>query len=231
MTGDGGLVEVQATAERTPLSRAHLDDLLVLAAGGIEELRALQAQAVAGPPSHRLSSAAGHERARVSRPCDPQPAQAAGVRTAAGGGLDRRRAPARRRSSCRPRTGATFADNALPKARTAAAETGRIAIADDSGIEAAALGGRPGVHSARYAGGVGHRSGEPRQAARRGSRRQRPALRLRAGLRGPGRGGRAALLRLLHRPARRRSRAVPAGSATTRRSSPTARVRAARWPS
>ena len=34
MTGDGGLVEVQATAERTPLSRAHLDDLLALAAGG-----------------------------------------------------------------------------------------------------------------------------------------------------------------------------------------------------
>jgi ribonuclease PH len=47
MTGDGGLVEVQATAERTPLSRAHLDDLLALAAGGIESLRALQVQAVA----------------------------------------------------------------------------------------------------------------------------------------------------------------------------------------
>jgi ribonuclease PH len=44
MTGDGGLVEVQATAERTPLSRAHLDDLLALAARGIEELRALQDQ-------------------------------------------------------------------------------------------------------------------------------------------------------------------------------------------
>jgi ribonuclease PH len=43
MTGDGGLVEVQATAERTPLSRAHLDDLLALAGGGIEQLRALQA--------------------------------------------------------------------------------------------------------------------------------------------------------------------------------------------
>jgi ribonuclease PH len=42
MTGDGGLVEVQATAERTPLSRAHLDDLLALAAGGIEDLRAVQ---------------------------------------------------------------------------------------------------------------------------------------------------------------------------------------------
>ena len=47
MTGDGGLVEVQATAERTPLSRAHLDDLLVLAAHGIEGLRALQDEAVA----------------------------------------------------------------------------------------------------------------------------------------------------------------------------------------
>ena len=42
MTGDGGLVEVQATAERTPLSRAHLDDLLALAASGIEGLRAVQ---------------------------------------------------------------------------------------------------------------------------------------------------------------------------------------------
>ena len=42
MTGDGGLVEVQATAERTPLSRARLDELLALAADGIGRLRALQ---------------------------------------------------------------------------------------------------------------------------------------------------------------------------------------------
>jgi ribonuclease PH len=47
MTADGGLVEVQATAERTPLSRAHLDELLVLAADGIERLRACQDAAVA----------------------------------------------------------------------------------------------------------------------------------------------------------------------------------------
>ena len=46
MTGDGGLVEVQATAERTPLSRAHLDELLALAQGGIESLEAIQAEAV-----------------------------------------------------------------------------------------------------------------------------------------------------------------------------------------
>jgi XTP/dITP diphosphohydrolase len=51
-----------------------------------------------------------------------------------------------------PEDGATFADNALPKARAAAAATARAAIADDSGIEAQALGGRPGVWSARYAG-------------------------------------------------------------------------------
>ncbi len=51
-----------------------------------------------------------------------------------------------------PEDGATFADNALPKARAAAAATTRAAIADDSGIEAQALGGRPGVWSARYAG-------------------------------------------------------------------------------
>jgi ribonuclease PH len=47
MTGEGGLIEVQATAERTPLSRAHLDELLALAGGGIEQLRAIQARTVA----------------------------------------------------------------------------------------------------------------------------------------------------------------------------------------
>ena len=46
MTGDGGLVEVQATAERTPLSRASLDELLALAAAGIEDLRGFQQQAL-----------------------------------------------------------------------------------------------------------------------------------------------------------------------------------------
>jgi XTP/dITP diphosphohydrolase len=51
-----------------------------------------------------------------------------------------------------PETGATFAANALDKARAAAAATRLPAIADDSGIEAAALGGAPGVRSARFAG-------------------------------------------------------------------------------
>src|ERR1700733_3824906 len=51
-----------------------------------------------------------------------------------------------------PEDGSTFADNALPKALTAAAATGRASIADDSGIEATALDGAPGVRSARFAG-------------------------------------------------------------------------------
>ncbi len=46
MTGEGGLVEVQATAERTPLSRAHLDRLLSLAQDGIATLRSAQQEAV-----------------------------------------------------------------------------------------------------------------------------------------------------------------------------------------
>jgi ribonuclease PH len=51
MTGDGALVEVQATAERTPFSRARLDELLELAAGGIEVLALAQEDAVAAPRS------------------------------------------------------------------------------------------------------------------------------------------------------------------------------------
>lgn len=51
-----------------------------------------------------------------------------------------------------PETGETFADNALAKARVAAAAAGAPSIADDSGIEAQVLGGAPGVRSARWAG-------------------------------------------------------------------------------
>ena len=49
-------------------------------------------------------------------------------------------------------TGATFEANALLKARNAASASGLAALADDSGLEVDSLGGRPGVHSARYAG-------------------------------------------------------------------------------
>jgi XTP/dITP diphosphohydrolase len=52
-------------------------------------------------------------------------------------------------------TGDTFADNALLKARAAVAASGLPAIADDSGLSVVALGGEPGVRSARYAGAHG----------------------------------------------------------------------------
>ncbi len=68
-----------------------------------------------------------------------------------GGEVDVRPLPAG--STTPPETGETFAENALIKARAAAAATERAAIADDSGIGAEVLGWRPGVYSARYAGG------------------------------------------------------------------------------
>lgn len=56
-------------------------------------------------------------------------------------------------------TGMSFVENALIKGRTVAKATGLPAIADDSGLMVDALGGKPGIHSARYA-------GEPSDAAR-----------------------------------------------------------------
>lgn len=53
-------------------------------------------------------------------------------------------------------TGETFAENALIKARAASKALGCIALADDSGLCVEALGGEPGVHSARYSGGHGN---------------------------------------------------------------------------
>ena len=51
-----------------------------------------------------------------------------------------------------PETGDFFLENARIKARTVAAATGLVAVADDSGLEVDCLGGKPGVYSARYAG-------------------------------------------------------------------------------
>lgn len=60
--------------------------------------------------------------------------------------------------------GQTFEENALIKARTVCLYTGLIAIADDSGLEVAALNGQPGVHSARYSDDWHTHDGETRDA-------------------------------------------------------------------
>ena len=63
-----------------------------------------------------------------------------------------------------PETGATFAENALAKARDAAKATGLASVADDSGLAVDALNGMPGVLSARWSGRHGDDRGEPRTA-------------------------------------------------------------------
>jgi XTP/dITP diphosphohydrolase len=74
-----------------------------------------------------------------------------GIQLAAAGDLGLDRFP--------PETGATYEENALGKAGFASAKLGRVAIADDSGLEVDALGGAPGVRSARF-GGPGLTDGE-----------------------------------------------------------------------
>ena len=104
MTGDGGLVEVQATAERTPLSRASLDELLGLAEGGIARLREAQERAagdliLATRNEHKL-----RELAELLPGLELLPLP------------DEVELP--------PEDGETFAANALIKARAAHAATG-----------------------------------------------------------------------------------------------------------
>ena len=166
MTGDGRFVEVQGTAEGEPFDRALLDSLLDLAATGCAELTRAQAEALARAPggtgpvtSPTASPGARQDRwgrpatrrscwrrataeARRARP-DPAPLLPA-VEVL---GLDD--VPAYDEPA---ETGATFAGNALLKARTAAAATGLPAVADDSGLCVDALNGMPGVLSARWSG-------------------------------------------------------------------------------
>ena len=158
MTGDGGLVEVQATAERTPLSRASLDELLALAAPGIEQLRAAQQEAVRRP--------------RPGEPCGSSSPPATSTSCASCSELMRPHEldPLPDEIELPPETGTTFAENALGKARAAAAATGAPG-------DRRRLGHRGGRARRRARGVVGplrrrgrHRRGEPRQAAGRGAR-------------------------------------------------------------
>ena len=202
MTGDGGLVEVQATAERTPLSRASLDELLALPRPtGSRELRAAQEEAVA--------AAAG----AAEPPCGSSSPPATSTSCASW------RSSCARTSSIRcpedvelpPETGTTFADNALGKARAAAARdraARRSPTTPESRPRPSTA--RPGVWSARYAGEDATDEENLAKLLQRGPGGRRPpgGVRLRARLRRArrARGGRARALRGQARPraARRR---------------------------
>ena len=159
MTGDGGLVEVQATAERTPLSRAHLDELLALAAGGIAQLRA---RAGAGDRGGRPVTA----DCRCSRSCWPPatPHKVASSRALLAPARGRR-AARRRRAAARDRRhvrGQRAAQGPRRRARRPAGRRSPTTRASRPRRSAA----RPGVRSARYAGEHATDEREPRQAAR-----------------------------------------------------------------
>ena len=147
VTGRGLFVEVQGTAEGAPFDRSELE-------------RAARPRARRHGRPDRAAGRGARCGTRVSidvRARHPQRAQGRG-------------AAAHPRRAARPASsssaydgpepvedGETFAANALIKARAAAAHTGLPAIADDSGICVDALGGAPGIHSARYAGTRGRR--------------------------------------------------------------------------
>ena len=138
MTGEGGLVEVQATAERTPLSRAHLDELLALAQHGIDG----PARRAGG--GHRLG---GAHAAGARHPQRPQGARA---RAHDGRGADR--PAAARTSRSRPRTATRSPPTRWarrgPRRRRSAARRSPTTRASRRPRSAA----RPAIFSARFAG-------------------------------------------------------------------------------
>ncbi len=147
MTGRGRFVEVQGTAEGTPFTAAQLAAMTGLAAEGIARLVAAAARRarggswrVIGLPS-RLALATTNrgkvaEIAALLASYDVEVIPA--DRLVAGWSV--------------VEDGTTFEENARIKARDLAGRADLPALGDDSGLEVAALGGRPGVHSARYAG-------------------------------------------------------------------------------
>ena len=146
-TASGDFVEIQGTAEREPFSRDLLGQLLDLAVAGCAELTspAERGPWTAGVPWLTDVRPGHQERGQAAR-AGPDPGA---PRSAAARWPGSTRFPARPKW---PKTGATFEENALLKARAIAAYTGLPAVADDSGLCVDALNGMPGVLSARWAG-------------------------------------------------------------------------------
>ncbi len=220
LTGAGGIVEIQATAEQKPFAEDRFLALLALARKGVDELAAPPARGAR--PCLTARCRAASPAARWSSP----PTITASWRRSpicCGPSRSRSRAAGELGLAEPEETGTSFEANAALKAR-AAAEAGQLpALADDSGLVVPALGGAPGIYSARWAGpskdfAIAMRKVEERLAGHR-----RPARLFRRG----------AGARLARRPCRDVPRRGPwqpglaaarrrAASATTRCSCPRA---------
>lgn len=148
MTGRKELVEIQGTAEKKVFSRDELDRMLGLAEKGMEYLFSVQKESL-GPAAESilknrrkklvLATANAGKIEELKRILDYLPLDIYSLK-------DYPRLPPVEE------TGRTFEENAVLKAETVSRLTGEMALADDSGLEVDCLDGKPGVHSARFAG-------------------------------------------------------------------------------
>ena len=145
MNEKGEFIELQGTGEGRAFSRQELDRLCALGEKGCRELMALQRQALG---QESLVPAAPHALVLASN--NPHKvSELAGMIGGSARVLSMREAGL---TDDIDENGATFEENALIKARAVVRATGLAALADDSGLSVDALGGEPGVYSARYAG-------------------------------------------------------------------------------
>ena len=166
-TDTGTLVEVQGTAEGATFPRSTLDKLLDAAQGACEKLFRGAAGgvgfAVSGCVAGRVCSAEGVRKLTRLLVASRNRKKLAELRrvldAAALTGLTLVSLDDVPPFDEAPETGATFEDNALAKARDGFAATGLPTVADDSGLEVAALNGMPGVLSARWSGVHGDDAG------------------------------------------------------------------------
>ncbi len=148
MTGSGQLVELQGTAEKKPFSREQLNELLDLAGTGIRCLIEKQEAALGSQPGMKQQKKtkklilATHNRGKVTEFKEMLADLPVEILSLA----DFPKIPPVAED------GSTFEENAICKAETICRLTGGMALADDSGLEVEYLSGRPGVHSARFAG-------------------------------------------------------------------------------
>jgi XTP/dITP diphosphohydrolase len=146
MNDTGAFVEIQGTGESRPFTKEELDTLIAYGQKGIRALMAAQRDALGGEISHLpvLAAATGN------------PHKLAELQELFGAYYD---VICMKDLGCEDpiaETGETFAQNAALKAETVCRLTGLAALADDSGLTVEALGGAPGVYSARYAGEPGN---------------------------------------------------------------------------